>query len=105
MAFSLKRLNAIGGQSASTYMASGAVVKGGPMVHSYVSEDPLATVRASGYFNDAFGLFNLGDWIFVTTITGGAVTAAGIMIVNSVNAATRVIDVTDATAMTVTDTD
>jgi len=41
-----------------------------PQQFAYTSEDSLATVKASGYFDDLFATLVANDWISVTTSTG-----------------------------------
>jgi hypothetical protein len=75
---------------------------------SYWTLDAAATVDTAGYFNAAAGLLQVGDIIdrvtWSTAIgTGGTISTYGPHIVNSI--ASGVVDVSDATAGTVTDTD
>lgn len=79
MAFTLPNLENHGG--------SGAGVK----IWSYKSDDAIATVEGTGYFNDAAGLLSVGDLIWcylsdkqqfksVTAISAGVVTVADIVL-------------------------
>lgn len=75
---------------------------------SYYTLDAAATVDTSGYFNSAADLLKVGDVInrvtWATAIgTGGTISTYGSHIVVSI--ASGVVDVADATAGTVTDTD
>jgi hypothetical protein len=75
---------------------------------SYWTLDAAATVDTAAYFNGAAKLLQVGDIIdrvtWATAIgTGGTISTYGSHIVNS-NAA-GVVDVSDANAATVTDTD
>jgi hypothetical protein len=85
--------------------AAGAQSKAGnaPALWTYTTTDSAATVDTTGYFNGASSLLNIGDIIFRVTTSSGAVSTAGMHVV--VSNASGVVDVTDTTAMTVTDTD
>lgn len=104
MAFKIENLNPIGGQSKPCKsIAAGALGKGGPQLWSYITEDAAAAVDSAGYFNAAYDLLNLGDVILRVTVAAGAVSTAGFHLVNG--KANGQIDVTDALALTTTDTD
>jgi hypothetical protein len=79
----------------------------GSSIWHYRTQDPLTgagSVRLAGYFNAARAQLNLGDVIFVIVTNASNVpTGAGIVLVNDVAGAN--VDVTDALALTVTDTD
>lgn len=75
---------------------------------SYWTLDPAATVDTAGYFNGAANLLQVGDIIDRVTWTtaigaGGTISTYGAHIVNSISGG--VVDIADATAGTVTDTD
>lgn len=75
----------------------------------YKTEDTHATVDSAGYFNAAAGLLQITDLIDVVVVTdidvaAEAVATYGRHIVNAVSAA-GVVDVSDVTVGTVTDTD
>ncbi len=75
---------------------------------SYWTLDTAATVDSAGYFNSASKLLQVGDIIdrvtWSTAIgSGGTISTYGPHIVNS--NASGVVDTSDATAGTVTDTD
>ncbi len=85
------------------YSASGLTRMGGGGGHNlwfYTSTDALSAVRASGYFNDAAGMMNVGDVVFVYDNDAPTL---GISVVLS-NTGT-VVDIADGTAITVTDSD
>jgi hypothetical protein len=84
------------GASGLTNMASG----GGTNMWFYSSVDALSVVRASGYFNDAAGMMNVGDVVFVYDNNAPTL---GISVVLSNTGS--VVDIADGTAITVTDTD
>ncbi len=99
MAFILENLSPIGGNSR----------RGKASQHwSYWTLDATATVDTSGYFNNAADLLEVGDIIhrvsWSTAVgTGGTISTYGTHIVNGKSAG--VVDVTDTTTGTVTDTD
>lgn len=74
---------------------------------SYWTLDSTATVDTAGYFNSASGLLRVGDIIdrvtWSTSIGTGTISTYGTHIVNS--NASGVVDVSDTTTGTVTDTD
>ena len=82
MAFVLKQLNPIGGQSRRR---AGAASEAGPAVWSYFhATDNLAAVKAAGYFNAVRGMLSPSDVIHfsangaaVSIITVNAVPASG----------------------------
>ena len=84
------------GSSGLTRMSGG----GGYNVWFYSSVDALSVVRASGYFNEAAGMMNVGDVIFVYDNNAPTL---GISVVLSNTGS--VVDIADGTAITVTDTD
>lgn len=45
-----------------------------PQVFAYKTTDAIATVKASGYFNEVAGMLEPGDLIFVSTMSSGAAT-------------------------------
>lgn len=96
MAFLIANLCPIGGQSR----------KGkAPMVWSYRTTDASTTMDDAGYFNAAATLLQVGDLIYAVDVDDvdapTAITTASLYVVNS--NASGVVDVTDATALTVTD--
>lgn len=75
-----------------------------PAIHTYTTTDTHATVDTNGYFNAVRDLLNVGDLIYVVVLTGGgALSTAGFHVVHSKTATT--VNVTDVTALTVTNTD
>jgi hypothetical protein len=82
--------------SGLTNMASG----GGYNMWFYSSVDALSVVRASGYFNNAAGMMNVGDVVFVYDNNAPTL---GVSVVLSNDGST--VDIADGTAITVTDTD
>lgn len=76
-------------------------------LYAYYTTDAPAAVDTSGYFDDAVGMVDIGDVILVVQVDDvaapGSVTAAGWHLVVANDGAT--VDVSDATAIAVTDTD
>lgn len=95
MAFSSTGFQPIGGQSKAG---------NSPQIWSYTTTDAAATVDTSGYFNSVASLLKVGDIIFRVTTSGSSVSTAGQHVVMSISAA-GVVDVSDTTALTVTNTD
>lgn len=98
MAFDITNFQPIGGQA-----KRGTA----PAHYSYATLDAAATVDTSGYFNTIANILKVGDVIhrvtWSTAIGTGTVSAYGTHIVLS-NAA-GVVDVSDETNLTETDTD
>jgi len=87
--------------SANGWNVIGAAKKGNaPSMYTYTSADAIATVNTSGYFNDLSDTVAVGDIIFVHD---SATPTLSIVMVAS-NAA-GVVDVTDGTAISMTDSD
>jgi hypothetical protein len=75
-----------------------------PRIHTYRTEDAHATVDTAGYFNPVRSLLEIGDLIYVVVVTGGgALSTAGWHVV--VTKTATAVDVTNVTALTVTNTD
>lgn len=103
MPFDRAGLNRIGG-------GTGGGSAGGPQIWTYRTNDARTVVDGAGYFDNGTttntGMRNhlrVGDVIFLFC-TADTVPTHGIVFVNSVSAA-GVIDVTNATDLTPTDTD
>jgi hypothetical protein len=73
-----------------------------PRLHKYRTTDTVAVVDTVGYFNNISNLLRIHDVIFVASSTGGT-PAYSFLVVNA--NANGVVDTTDATVLTVTDTD
>lgn len=74
-----------------------------PQLHTYKTEDTAADVRASGYFNAVADVVRVGDVITRITVNGSnVVQSAGMHVVLS--NADGVVDVSDETALTTTNT-
>ena len=82
--------------SGLTRMAGG----GGHSLWFYDSTDAMTVVRASGYFNDAASMLNVGDAIFV--LDSDAPTLSVSLVLSNTGS---VVDIADGTAITVSDSD
>lgn len=85
------------------YSASGLSRMAGGGGHSlwfYDSTDAMTAVRASGYFNDAASMLNVGDAIFV--LDSDAPTMSVAVVLSNTGS---VVDISDGTAISVTDSD
>ena len=93
MAYSSTNLQPIGGQ---------AKAGNAPQMWSYTAPgtDTLADINTEGYFNDASGVLKVGDLVYVWD---SSVPTATLLVVLS-NAA-GVVDLSDGTAIAVTDAD
>jgi hypothetical protein len=91
MAYAVAGLQPIGGQS----KAGNA-----PQMWSYTTEDAIATVNTSGYFNSAADLLKVGDLIYV--YDSNTPTASLVVVLSNTG---TVVDVSDGTAIAVTDAD
>ena len=79
----------------------GAAKKGNaPSMYTYTSADAIATVNTAGYFNDLSDTLAVGDVIFVHD--SATPTLSIVMVASN---ASGVVDVTDGTAIAMTDTD
>jgi len=92
------------------YSASGLrLIKDLGPIHywHYITTDTPASVDTAGYFNSAVDILNVGDIVLVVqadSVTAPtSVSAAGHHIVNANDGS--IVDVSDATALSVTDTD
>ena len=73
---------------------------GGHSLWFYDSTDAMTAVRASGYFNNAASMLNVGDAIFV--LDSDAPTLSVSLVLSNTGS---VVDIADGTAITVTDSD
>ena len=91
MAYNANNLQPIGGQS----KAGNA-----PQMWSYTTPDAdlVAAVIATGYFNEASSILKIGDLVY---IWDSSVPTASLAVVK--DNASGVVDLTDVTALTVTD--
>ena len=81
-------------------LVAGSKAGNAPQIWSYQSADAIATVNTTGYFNDAASLMKVGDLVYVYDT---ATPTANLVVVVS-NSGT-VVDVSDGTSITVTDSD
>jgi hypothetical protein len=93
MAYSATNLQPIGGQ---------AKAGNAPQMWSYTAPgtDTLADINTEGYFNDASGVLKVGDLVYVWD---SSVPTASLLVVLS--NASGVVDLSDGTAIAVTDGD
>lgn len=68
----------------------------------YSTEDTVATVNTSAYFNDANAMLRLNDVILCVSSTGGTPVVSQLYVVSN---SSGVVDVTDGVVVTATDTD
>jgi D-arabinose 5-phosphate isomerase GutQ len=68
----------------------------------YSTEDTVATVNTSGYFNDATAMLRLNDVILCISSTGGTPVVSQLYVNSN---SSGVVDVTDGVVVTATDTD
>lgn len=101
MSFLRKNFGPIGGQARKG-------IGGAPALWSYKTDDAHAAVDAAGYFNEIRALLSVGDLIYVAVVTNlnasnEALSTAGWHVMKDKTSAA--VDVTDVTALTVTDSD
>lgn len=93
MAFARAGWNPIGGQS-----KKGSA----PQVWSYTTTDAVGTVDGAGYFNDVSDDVAVGDIIMSVTSTGGTLASSIHTVVSN---ASGVVDISDGTSISQTDSD
>jgi hypothetical protein len=87
--------------SSTGWNVIGAAKKGNaPSMYTYTSADAIATVNTSGYFNDLSDTLAVGDIIFVHD--SATPTMSIVMVASN---ASGVVDLTDGTAISMTDSD
>jgi hypothetical protein len=87
--------------SSTGWNVIGAAKKGNaPSMYTYTSADAIATVNTAGYFNDLSDTLAVGDIIFVHD--SATPTMSIVMVASN---ASGVVDVTDGTAISMTDSD
>jgi|TARA_R100000388_G_scaffold33530_1_gene26182 hypothetical protein len=93
MAFARAGWNPIGGQSK----------KGtAPQLFTYTTTDTVATVNTAAYFNDVSEDVSVGDVIISVTSTGGTLASSIHTVVSN---SSGVVDVSDGTTISQTDSD
>jgi|TARA_Y100000114_G_scaffold107991_1_gene101341 hypothetical protein len=93
MAFARAGWNPIGGQSK----------KGtAPQLFTYTTTDAVGTVDGAGYFNDVAKDVSVGDVIISVTSTGGTLASSIHTVVSNTG---TVVDVSDGTSVSQTDSD
>ena len=93
MAFDRTNWSAIGGQNKKGLA---------PAMWSYTSTDAKTDIDGAGYFNDVSDDVSVGDIIYSWASTGGTATASWHVVVSN---ASGVVDVGDAVAIAVSDSD
>ena len=87
--------------SSAGWNVIGAAKKGNaPSMYTYTSADAIATVNTSGYFNDLSDTLAVGDIIWVHD--SATPTMSIVMVASN---ASGVVDVTNGTAVDMTDSD
>ena len=88
----------------STGFATIGASKSGNAVslYAYSTEDTIATVNTSGYFNDLSDTLQVGDVILVRSSTGATQALSLVYVASN---ASGVVDVTDGLTITATNTD
>jgi len=93
MAFDMDGWNPIGGQSK----------KGtAPQLFTYTTTDAVGTIDGAGYFNDVSTHVAVGDVIISVTSTGGTLASSIHTVVSN---ASGVVDISDGTTISQTDSD
>ena len=93
MAFDKTGLQPIGGQ---------AKAGNAPQMWSYTSTDAKTAIDAEGYFNDVSDDVSVGDVIISVTSTGGTLASSIHTVVSN---ASGVVDISDGTSISNTDSD
>lgn len=73
-----------------------------PSVYAYKTADVIGDVNTSGYFNDLANMLSVGDLIYCFTDTGGTPAAYLVWVISN---SAGVVDVTNGTVITATDSD
>jgi hypothetical protein len=87
-------------QGFSTVAASKAGAS--PAMYAYKTEDAIADVNTSGYFNALANTLRVGDLIYCVTSTGTTAVASLVYVLSN---AAGVVDVNDGTVLANTDSD
>jgi hypothetical protein len=96
MAFDATKLHRVGPQNSNA-----------PSFWAYATSDALTAVDASGYFNDAAGKLQVGDWVFVssTSTYGIQIVTGNTRDLTASPPVEGVVDVTNALAAGAIDSD
>lgn len=97
MAFNLKNLNPIGGQSKQS---SDPAQEGAPAFYSYITNDTQVAVGTVGYFNDASNILKVYDSIRATVDVDGTVAVVDYVVLSNV---LGVVDVSNGVTIALTD--
>lgn len=104
MALSTTNFAPAGNQSKPLGGVGTATLTGAPTIHTYATPDTVATVNTAGYFNGLSSILKVGDWILATCGAGSGGTIAPAIFIVLSNAA-GVVDVSNGTTVTISDTD
>lgn len=98
--------NNFAASSSHSRIGSGpAASPGAPRIHTYRTQDAHAVVDLLGYFNAFAQHVQVGDLIYCAVVNGsGVLQTAGFHVVMTVSAA-GVVDTSEVTVLTVTNTD
>jgi len=89
--------------SATGWATIGASKRGNaPSVYSYSTADAIADINTSGYFNSLANSLSVGDLIYCFSSTGGTPAAHLVWVISN---SSGVVDVTNGTVITATDSD
>ncbi len=89
--------------SATGWATIGASKRGNaPSVYSYSTTDAIADINTSGYFNTLANSLSVGDLIYCFSSTGGTPAAHLVWVISN---SAGVVDVTNGTVITATDSD
>lgn len=110
MAFDIANFAPAGNTSRPPSGIGTSTLVGAPRLFTYMSADTIATMNSSGYFNagtaykGAYQLLEKGDLIFALggAGSGGTLAPAILMVLSK---ASGVLDVSDGTTITISDTD
>lgn len=85
------------------FQPAASTARWAPRIHTYRTTDAAADVDTTGYFNAVRHLLRIGDLVYrVTVDANGGLVTAGFHVVRQVEPQA---DVTDTTALTMTNTD
>jgi hypothetical protein len=107
MAYIQRNLVQLGSQEGKTAIATRS--NRAPGLWSYATADAISVVRTSGYFNSAADFLRIGDVIMVTvysaaTFETAAATVSAVQFMVVLSNTGSVVDVSDGTAITLTNT-
>lgn len=110
MTFAIANFAPVGNTSKPPGGVGTTTLTGAPRLFSYMSADTIATMNTAGYFNagtaykGAYNLLEVGDMIYALGGAGSGGTLAPTLLV-VLSKASGVLDVSDGTAVTISDAD